>query len=65
VKFENSDGKIMIYENPQGLIRMITTKGTYTLYPHATIQNLFTGEAKGVKVHFAMKKIVGKLIYWS
>ncbi|MCP4718194.1 MAG: hypothetical protein GY860_01950 [Desulfobacteraceae bacterium] len=42
-----------------------TNKGSYTLDAHATIANLFTGIASGIKVHFTKKKIVGKLIYWS
>ncbi len=42
-----------------------TFKGSYTLKAHATIKDLFTGIANGIKIHFTKKKIVGKLIDWS
>ncbi len=66
IKFEDPEGKVMIYENPVGTFKMVTRKGTYAFTPHGSIQNLFTAVTHdGVKIHFTKKKLVGKLIYWS
>lgn len=47
------------------ILTTITQKGVYTLKPHPSIDNLWTGVANNVKVHFTKKKIVAKLIYWA
>jgi hypothetical protein len=47
-------------------VTVSTFKYNYTLTPHASIDNLWTGVSpNGAKTHFTKKKIVAKLIYWS
>ena len=48
------------------LVNMITADGSYKLYAHKTIENVWMGFVKNkIKVHFKKKKVVGKIIYWA
>ncbi len=51
--------------SPQGnSVLLSTDKGEYTV-PFDTVLNIYKGVANGLKVHISLKKITGKLIYWS
>lgn len=41
-----------------------TPKGSYELHKEPN-QNYYSGKIDGIAVHITLKKMVGKLIYWS
>ena len=46
------------------VVTVETPRGTYHLKFNKGA-GIYTGEAKGLKVHVSLKKIVGELIYWA
>jgi hypothetical protein len=63
--FRDVNNYIHVFVNAKNA-RVVSFHDEYTLAPHASIDNLWTGVSrKGNKVHFTKKKVVAKLIHWS
>jgi hypothetical protein len=65
--FHSQDGAITVTYCDGG-VRLISHVGevanTYVLEKHPSL-NIYVGECNGIKVHVALKQMVGKVIYWS
>ena len=44
--------------------KLSTLRGTYQMALNSKT-SVWQGEARGIKVHITLKKVVGKLIYWA
>lgn len=63
--FQDDDKQFCVVPKSDGSVCVMHNKTAFKLYPHKTIENLFTGEHNGTKYHFTKKKIVGKIVYWA
>ena len=62
--FRNDKNTVHVKYVDANTVLVITHKNQYPLTKHSTITNLWCGVTDdGIKVHFTMKKIVGKFIY--
>jgi hypothetical protein len=62
--FLDSEKKFRVANVTENIAELVTAKGNYILNKHQSA-NRYQGTCNGVKVHFTMKQIVGKLIYWA
>ena len=62
--FLDSEKKFRVANVTDNIAELLTKKDSYILKKHPTA-NRYQGTCNGVKVHFTMKQIVGKLIYWA
>ena len=63
--FKSEDNRFIIRSVGNGLVQVITAKGSYQLKKHPVTENLYFGKCNGIKCHFIKKQVVAKLIYWS
>jgi hypothetical protein len=63
--FRNAKGSIKVTSVAGGNVLLHTHKGVYILRPAVNGNNLYTGRADDIIIHFTKKKLVGKVIYWS
>jgi len=61
--FVDPEGNFEVSHDAPETIRLVTTKGSYILKHHPSL-NVFMGELNGHKVHVSLKKVVGQLTYW-
>lgn len=61
--FQDPEGNFEISLDTPGTIKLVTTKGSYILKRHTSL-NVFMGECNGHKVLVTLKKVVGLLTYW-
>lgn len=63
IAFIGHNNYFKVVDHKRNFVMLITPKGSYRLDKHPT-QEIYTGEAKGHKVHVSLKKIVGEIRFW-
>lgn len=56
---------IVMPDHYRAFVGLKTDKGSYIINKSKTIENLFQGVCAGNKIHITLKRLVGKVIYWS
>jgi len=63
VRFTDDKSQISVSIVDQATVRLVTTKGSYVLTKHPTL-NIYQGTLAGHKCQITLKKVVGTLTYW-
>lgn len=62
VKFTDDKSRVSVTIVDQATVRLVTTKGSYTLAKHPTL-NMYQGTFNGHKCQITLKKIIGTITY--